>query len=547
MGNHGFFIVLLGGANCQLFIIFASNFSSMETRILPVGIQSFETMRKGSSEYLYIDKTALVYKMVSKDCPFFLSRPRGFGKSLLVNTIKAYFEGRKDLFEGLAMEMKEKYWTVYPVLTFDLSTAKYSETEKLHYALNALLKTYERQYGITDDSVFYGVRLSNLIEKAYNETGRKVVILIDEYDAPMLDSIGDEEKQKAIRNTMRDFFSPLKAQANKLRFVFLTGITKFSQLSIFSELNNLRNISMDDEFSSICGISKEELLTQMQPEIESLAKANGETYEEACEHLRRQYDGYHFSANGEDIYNPFSIVNVLTCKRYDNFWFSTGTPTFLLELMRKQNIEILDLNNLSVTSRSFDAPTDFKPSLISVLYQSGYLTIKDYNRIGNLYRLDFPNYEVKSGFSDSLVQYYGRDYSNKRDSLQARFFYNLMEDKVDAFLTEMKDFLKGFPYNLGMNCGEMHYQTIVYSVLISIGMDVHAEVSVAEGRIDMAVSFPHTNYLFEFKLNKTAQEALDQINENNYAACFSGDSRKIIKVGVNFSTQTRTIDDWVVE
>ena len=519
----------------------------METRVLPVGIQSFETMRKGSCEYLYIDKTALVYKMVSKDCPYFLSRPRRFGKSLLVNTLKAYFEGRKDLFEGLAMETLEKEWTVYPVFTFDLSTAKYSEIENLRYALNSLLKTYENRYSISDDSAAYGGRFSNLIEKAYEKTGKKVVILIDEYDAPMLDSIGDEEKQTVIRNIMRDFFSPLKAQANKLRFVFLTGITKFSQLSIFSELNNLRNISMDDEFSGICGISKEELLSQMQPEIEALAKSNEETYEEACEHLRQLYDGYHFSANGEDIYNPFSIVSVLTCKRYENFWFSTGTPTFLLELMRKQNIEMLDMKSLCLPSSDFDIPTEFNPEPLAVLYQSGYLTIKGYESFTKSYHLDFPNYEVKSGFSDFLVKYYGRSYNRERISLRSRFMKSMMCGDVSSFLTEMKIFLLGFPYDLGENCGEKHYQTILYSVLLSIGMDVHAEVSVAEGRVDMTVSFPQTNYIFEFKLNKTAQEALDQINANNYAACFAGDPRKIIKAGVNFNTQTRTIDEWVVE
>ena len=517
----------------------------METRVLPVGIQSFEIIRE--QKYLYVDKTAIIHKMVSTYFPYFLSRPRRFGKSLLVNTLKAYFEGRKDLFEGLAIESLEKDWTVYPVFTFDLSTAKYTEIGHLKEALNALLNPYEVQYGITDKDISYGVRLQKLIEKAYEKTGKKVVILIDEYDAPMLDSIGDEEKQTVIRNIMRDFFSPLKAQANKLRFVFLTGITKFSQLNIFSELNNLRNISMDDEFSGICGISRDELLTQMQPEIGVLAKANEETYEEACEHLRQQYDGYHFSAHGEDIYNPFSIVNVLTCKRYENFWFSTGTPTFLLELMRKQNIEMLDLKKLSVTSRSFDIPTEFNPEPLAVLYQSGYLTIKGFDSFSKSYTLDFPNYEVKSGFSDCLVKFYGREYSSKRFSLTSQFFKYLREDDVDSFLAEMKEFLLGFPYDLGENCGEKHYQTILYSVLISVGMDVHTEVSVVEGRVDMTVSFPQTNYIFEFKLNKTAREALDQINENNYAACFAGDPRKIIKAGVNFNTQTRTIDEWVVE
>ena len=517
----------------------------METRVLPVGIQSFETLRE--QKYLYIDKTAIIYKMVSTYFPYFLSRPRRFGKSLLVNTIKAYFEGRKDLFEGLAMETLENDWTVYPVLTFDLSSAKYSETEYLREALNTLLEPYEEQFGIVNKENSYGVRLRKLIEKAYSTTGKRVVILIDEYDAPMLDSIGDEEKQMVIRNIMRDFFSPLKAQANKLRFVFLTGITKFSQLSIFSELNNLRNISMDDEFSAICGISKSELISQMRPETEALAKANNETYDEALEHLRLQYDGYHFSANGEDIYNPFSIVNVLTCKRYENFWFSTGTPTFLLELMRKQNIEMIDLKNLSLPSTGFDVPTEFNPEPLAVLYQSGYLTIKGFDSFSKTYSLDFPNYEVKSGFSDCLIKFYGREYSPKRFSLMSQFFRYLREDNVDNFLTEMKNFLLGFPYNLGEDCGEKHYQTIIYSVLISIGMNVHTEVTVAEGRIDMTVSFPQTNYIFEFKLNKTAREALDQINKNNYAACFAGDSRKIMKAGVNFNTQTRTIDDWIVE
>ena len=517
----------------------------METRVLPVGIQSFEIIRE--QKYLYVDKTAIIHKMVSTYFPYFLSRPRRFGKSLLVNTLKAYFEGRKDLFEGLAMEKLEKDWTVYPVFTFDLSTAKYSETEKLHYALNSLLKTYENHYGISDDSTAYGGRLSNLIEKACEKTGKKVVILIDEYDAPMLDSIGDEEKQSVIRNIMRDFFSPLKAQANKLRFVFLTGITKFSQLSIFSELNNLRNISMDDEFSGICGISKEELLTQMRPEIEALAKANEGTYEEACEHLRQQYDGYHFSANGEDIFNPFSIVNVLTSKRYENFWFSTGTPTFLLELMNQQHIEISDLRNLTLESDDFDTPTDYSPDAIAVLYQSGYLTIKGYSDTTHLYRLEIPNGEVRKGFSEFLLKRQAPHYTLKRRNLSVFFIESLQKGDVDGFLKYFKEFLLGFPYNLGENCGEKHYQTILYTVFTTIGLTVETEVSVAEGRVDMTVSFPQTNYIFEFKLNKTAQEALDQINENNYAACFSGDARKIIKAGVNFNTQTRTIDEWVVE
>lgn len=517
----------------------------METRALPVGIQSFETIRENN--YLYVDKTELIYKMVSSYVPFFLSRPRRFGKSLLVNTIKAYFEGRKDLFKGLAMESLEKDWTVFPVFTFDISSAKYSETENLNYALNSMLKNYECQYGINDDCAAYGGRLNNLIEKAFNATGKKVVILIDEYDAPMLDAIGNAEKQAVVRNIMRDFFSPLKAQANHLRFVFLTGITKFSQLSIFSELNNLNNISMDDEFSSICGISKEELQTQMRPEIEALAQVTKETYEETCEHLRRQYDGYHFSANGEDIFNPFSIINALNSKRYENFWFSTGTPTFLMELMKRQQIEITDLRDLTLASDDFDAPTEFNPDAMAVLYQSGYLTIKGYNEDTKLYELGMPNNEVRRGFSDFLLKVQAPYYTRQRRNMAQEFNDLLRQDKVDDFMLLFKQFLLGFPYNLGENCGEKHYQTIIYTILVTTGISTEVEPCTAEGRIDMTVSFPKTNYIFEFKLDKSAKEALDQINNKNYAARFSNDTRKLIKVGVNFSTQTRTIEEWVIE
>lgn len=519
----------------------------METRKLPVGIQSFETIRNGSADYLYVDKTELIFKLVSTDTPVFLSRPRRFGKSLLVSTMQAYFEGRKELFKGLAMETLEKDWTVYPVFKFDLSIVKNAELDNLHYALNSMLAEYEGRFSISDNSTSYGGRLNNLIKKAHQETDEKVVILIDEYDAPMLDAIGDEDKQSVIRNIIRDFFSPLKAQADHLRFVFLTGITKFSQLSIFSELNNLMNISMDDEFSAICGISKTELLRDMQPEIAALAKANEETYDEACEHLRQQYDGYHFSANGEDVFNPFSIVNVLTKKRYENFWFASGTPTFLLELMQANKMEILDLKDLNLPIEGFDIPTDFNPEPLATLYQSGYLTIKGYDNFSKTYHLDFPNYEVKGGFSDCLIKFYGKEYSSKRFALASCFFKHLKEDNVDAFMTEMKNFLLGFPYNLGDDCSEKHYQSIIYATLYAIGMNVNAEIAVAQGRLDMSVCFPQSIFIFEFKLDKSAQEALDQINEKNYAAAFATDQRKIIKIGANFSTQTRTLDEWVVE
>lgn len=516
----------------------------MNDRLLPVGIQSFETIR--TQGYLYVDKTACLHKLVKSHTPFFLSRPRRFGKSLLVSTMQAFFEGRKELFEGLAIDKVVKEWVKHPVFKFDLSCAKYSNVENLHYALNSLLSGYEREFGICDNSTAYGGRLNNLINKAYLTTGKKVVVLIDEYDAPMLDAIGNNEAQMVIRNLMRDFFSPLKSQSDFLRFVFLTGISKFSQLSIFSELNNLMNISLDDDFSDICGISKNEMRTYLRPEIEALASANGETFEQACDHLRIQYDGYHFSANGEDIFNPFSIVKTLYSKRYSDYWFASGTPTFLLDLMQKQNVEFSDLHDLYLNESDFDAPTDSNPDIMAVLYQSGYLTIKGYDTTTGLYKLDFPNNEVKNGFADFLLKHYAPNTTLDRRNLTIAFTSLLGKNDVDGFLNAMKDFLYTFPYNLGSNCREKHYQTILYSILATLGLNVEAEVTTANGRIDMTVFFKDRIFIFEFKLNKSAEEALQQINENGYANRFLTDGRPITKIGVSFSTETRNIEQWAV-
>lgn len=517
----------------------------MTDRLLPVGIQSFETIR--TQGYLYVDKTALVYKLVKSYTPFFLSRPRRFGKSLLVSTMQAYFEGRRDLFKGLAIDKMENDWVKHPVFKFDLSCAKYTNTENLHYALNSLLAGYESEFGICDNSTAYGGRLNNLIRKAYQTTGQKVVVLIDEYDAPILDAIGDEDKQAVIRNLMRDFFSPLKSQADFLRFVFLTGITKFSQLSIFSELNNLMNISLSNEFSAICGITRNELLTCLRPEVERLAVANKETLEEAFEHLRKQYDGYHFSENSEDIFNPFSIVKVLYTKKYSDFWFASGTPTFLLDLMQKQKVEFSDLHDLYLDERDFDAPTETLPDVLAILYQSGYLTIKGYDNHNKLYKLDFPNMEVKNGFADYLLKHYAPNSTLGRRNLAMAFTTYLGKNDINSFMLVMKDFLYTFPYNLGENCGEKHYQTILYSILATLGVNVDAEVTTTNGRIDMTAFFENRIFIFEFKLNKSAEDALKQINENGYANKFLTDGRPITKVGVNFSTVTRNIEEWINE
>ena len=360
-------------------------------RRYPIGIQNFEDLRNNG--YVYVDKTELIYRLTNTNKVYFLSRPRRFGKSLLVSTLEAYFSGKKDLFNGLAMETLEKEWAVYPVLHIDFSVSKYMTAEALSAVINYQLLQWEKLYGREEGETTFSLRLKGIIQRAYTQTGKPVVILVDEYDAPMLDSNNNTELQIEIRDIMRDFFSPLKAQGQYIRFLFITGISKFSQMSIFSELNNLQNISMWDEYSAICGITEQEVHT-LQIDIEQMAQANNETYEEACTHLKQQYDGYHFSENSEDIYNPFSLFNAFAQKKYSNFWFSTGTPTFLIDLLQESNFDIRELDDTTATAEQFDAPTNRITDPLPVLYQSGYLTIKGYDPSFQLYTLAYPNKEV---------------------------------------------------------------------------------------------------------------------------------------------------------
>ena len=373
-----------------------------QQKFYPVGIQTFSEII--GKNYLYIDKTEYVYRMTHSASKYmFLSRPRRFGKSLLTSTLHCYFEGRKELFKGLAIEKLEAEWNMHPVLHFDMSTAKHMDKERLDSELERKLLEYEEIYGRGKGDVEVNQRLQGVIQRAFQQTGKQVVVLIDEYDAPLLDVMHEDKNLPILRNVMRNFYSPLKACDPYLRYVFLTGITKFSQLSIFSELNNLKNISMHDDFSALCGITEQELLTDLKPDIERMAKANNGTYEEACAHLKRQYDGYHFSKNCADIYNPFSLFNAFDAKEYKNFWFSTGTPTFLIDILQRTDFDVQSLDGLTATDEQFDAPTDHIVDPIPVLYQSGYLTIKGYDPAFRLYRLAYPNGEVRYGFTESLL------------------------------------------------------------------------------------------------------------------------------------------------
>ena len=371
---------------------------------LPVGIQTFSNIIEG--DMLYIDKTEYIWNMIHLSKYIFLSRPRRFGKSLLVSTLHAYFEGRKALFKGLFIESVEKEWVQYPVLRFSMASGKHMEKDQLERYLLFMLEENERRFGITSDSIDPNVRLRNLITSIYEKTGKKVVILIDEYDAPLLDVVHEDKTLPVLRNVMRNFYSPLKDSDPYLHFVFLTGITKFSQLSIFSELNNLKNISMRPDYAGVCGITEEEMVTAMTDYLDDFAEAQQTTREGAVEGLKRQYDGYHFTWPSPDIFNPFSLLNAFQDRDYTNYWFSSGTPTYLIEMLRKFNVVPSDISQMQVLSSDFDAPTENMVSITPLLYQSGYVTIKDYDRASRLYTLDIPNTEIRVGLMESLLPNY---------------------------------------------------------------------------------------------------------------------------------------------
>ncbi len=519
----------------------------MNPQRYPIGIQTFSELREGG--YLYVDKTDLVYQIANGNAKYvFLSRPRRFGKSLLVSTLKAYFEGRKDLFEGLAMEKLETEWAKYPVLYFNMSTIKYADKKDLESELNLKLMEYEEIYGSKEGEIKPNQRLQGIVKRAYKQTGQKVVVLIDEYDSPLLDVVHEDEDLPILRNVMRNFYSPLKGLDPYLRFVFITGITKFSQLSIFSELNNIQNISRLKEYASLCGITEEEMLTQMRPGIERLAGELNTTYEETVDRLKLTYDGYHFTWPSPDIYNPYSLLRALEEKDIDNYWFDTGTPSYLIEMLRKFEVLPQNIGGVYANASQFDAPTEMMTNAIPLLYQSGYLTIKDYNREDREYFLDIPNHEVKEGLMESLLPEYITPAKDLVGRKLVRDLHRAMrEGRIDDALTMLQTFLSGVPYGSG-KFNEEHFQTLLYVIfsLVSSFL-VLTEVRTATGRMDMVVRTRTHIYLFEFKFDGSAEEALQQIDVKNYSAPFSLEGLPIVKIGVNFSSKTRTIEKWIIK
>ncbi len=515
-------------------------------KLYPVGIQTFSEIR--TKGYLYIDKTAQVYRMTHSASKYmFLSRPRRFGKSLLVSTLQSYFEGRKELFRGLAMEGLEAEWVSCPVLRFDMSLGKHMDGETLTRYLHNQLQDNELRLGISPrDTLDTNTRLANLIGDAFRKYGRQVVVLIDEYDAPLLDVLHEDRDLPVLRNVMRNFYSPLKACDPYLRFVFLTGITKFSQLSIFSELNNIQNISMHEDYASLCGITEEEIRTQMDADLDAFASRLKTTKEGVLEKLKSNYDGYHFTWPSPDIYNPYSLFNAFNDGKLDAYWFGSGTPAYLIEMLRKYHVAPQQVGGRKVMAAAFDAPTERMTDITPLLYQSGYITIKDYSPLTRLYRLDLPNNEVRIGLMQSLLPNYVHQYTADGLTTVALFYEALTKGDMDGALRLLQQFLLTVPY-CDHTDYEGHYQQMFYVIFSLLGIYVDVEVRTPRGRVDVVLRTASTLYVMELKLNQDAEAAMRQIDLKQYPERFALCGLPVVKVGINFDGEKKTLGDWVIE
>ena len=516
----------------------------MSEKIYPIGIQNFEKIRKEG--YFYIDKTALIYRLVKTGSYYFLSRPRRFGKSLLISTLDAYFRGEKELFKGLAIEKLEKDWVQRPVLHIDLNIGKYDAPDSLDKILNEALVKWESVFGTGAGESTLALRFKGVVERAYKQSGQRVAILVDEYDKPLLQAIGNEELQREYRNTLKPFYGVLKTMDGCIQFAMLTGVTKFGKVSVFSDLNNLRDISMIDQYAEICGISEKEIHTWFEEDIHELAAATGMSYEETCKELKTNYDGYHFTENAIGMYNPFSLLNTFANRRFGSYWFETGTPTYLVELLKLHHFPIEDLEHIVTSQPVLDSIDTASTDPIPVIYQSGYLTIKGYNRMFENYTLGFPNREVEQGFFKFLLPNYASVSVSKSPYQIQCFVEEIMAGKVDDFFERLKTMFADIPYELARD-REVHYQNILYIIFKLMGFYVQVEYHTNRGRIDLVLQTQDYVYIMEFKLNGSAEEALAQIRAKGYAEPFAKDKRTVYRVGVNFSDEIRNIQDIKIE
>ncbi|WP_222941136.1 ATP-binding protein [Parabacteroides faecis] len=513
-------------------------------KLYPIGIQNFESLREDG--YIYVDKTELVYQLVKTGRYYLLNRPRRFGKSLLISTLEAYFLGKKELFKDLAIEKLEKDWLEYPVLHLDLNAEKFDSPERLDALLSNQLTQWEELYGHGPDETTLSLRFKGVIRRAARQTGQRVVILIDEYDKPMLQALENDELQEKFRDTLMAFYGVMKSMDGDIKFAFLTGVTKFGKVSAFSDLNNLMDISMDDRNANICGITEPEIHAYFKDDLHELARVQNMDYDQVCIALREFYDGYHFTENLKGIYNPFSLLNTFKYLQFGSYWFETGTPTYLVKLLKHSHYNLYNMAHTETDADVLNSIDSTSVNPIPVIYQSGYLTIKGYDREFGIYRLGFPNREVEEGFMKYLLPFYAN--TDKVDSsfhIQ-KFVREIRSGNYDSFFRRLQSLFADTPYELVRDL-ELHYQNVLFIVFKLIGFYVKAEYHTSEGRIDLVLQTDRFIYLMEFKLNGTADDALRQINEKGYALPFAADPRQLFKIGVNFSAKTRNIEEWKIE
>ena len=531
-------------------------------RKLPIGVQSFEVLR--NDRYLYVDKTAYLFQLVTSGRVYFLSRPRRFGKSLFLSTLAAYFLGQKELFKDLYLEKAEEEqalqesraaWQEYPVLYLDFNTGQYELSGALDETLRYFLDTEEPKYNLQKNSLSHAKRFTSLIQAAYQQTGRQVVILVDEYDKPLLQTMGiNEELNEQYCNTLKAFYSVIKTCDQYIRFAFLTGVTKFSKISIFSDLNNLKDISLNETYAGICGITQKELELNFQPEIQALAQKQGFNYQQALAALKQWYDGYLFHPAGEGMYNPFSILNALDDKEIKSYWFGTGTPTFLVNFLKEAHYFIPDLDgHVELNEEGLQTYRAVAQDTLPILFQAGYLTIKEYIKDLRLYRLGFPNDEVRYGFLHNLLPAYSDVPFGQTGVWIGRFVQDIRNGKVDEFMERMQAIISSIPYDnftdKNLKLREQNYQTAVYLIFALMGQFVQTEVHCATGRADCVVQTADSIYIFEFKLsgNGTVDDAIVQIQKQNYAAKYKTDGKKIVLIGAGFDEKMKTIKEWKTE
>ncbi|MBP5339144.1 MAG: ATP-binding protein [Prevotella sp.] len=509
----------------------------------PIGIQNFEKLRREG--YAYVDKTPQMWKMISEGSYYFLSRPRRFGKSLMVSTLEAFFSGQRELFKGLFADTVEWDWQQYPILHLDLNVEKYTTLEALDNILDNYLCQWESLYGRADYEKSFGARFMGIMRRAYEQTGRQVVILVDEYDKPMLQAIGNEALQAEYRSTLKAFYGALKSGDRYIKFAFLTGVTKFGKVSVFSDLNNLEDLTMLPQYSAICGISEAEIRACFDEGVGELAKANGMTKEECYERLRFDFDGYHFNVGVAGMYNPFSLLNTLKNQTFRDYWFETGTPSFLVYQLQKTNYPLEMMTREELFEDTLNSIEIMDENPLPLLFQSGYLTIKGYNQRFGTYLLGFPNREVEEGFVKYLVPFYSPNKVEKPQIFIVNFVRDVENGNADSFMQRVERFFDGGDYQVAGKA-ELYFQNTLWALFKLLGLYVDVERHTTDGRMDILVQTKDYVYILELKIDQTAEAALQQIEEKQYAKPFEGDGRTIYKIGVSFSSETRRLTEWKV-